>query len=205
MVRIPMYYGNSELTIYPQCVCVLLLLLLFSSLSHTFFRVCVFYSVSFCSLYCLFHNTLILDLFELLDSKQIPSNLYINISYVCACVRAYFYLCIRAFFYVHSFREYWFRISSHSVYICMSVYLLCICFFLHCLTFVTRYVLHDGAASVAVYFYGHSRITNEPKQRGKKKLKKIHHKTNSIYRDFRTPHSHSSVHRHTHTHTCTHA
>lgn len=96
------------------------------------------------------------------------------------------------------FCEYWFRSSSHSIYICMSVHLLCISFFfLHCMTFVTRYILHEcviaGAASVAVYFYGHSRTTNEPKQRENKKFEKknIYHKTNSIHRDFRTPYSHS--------------
>lgn len=84
----------------------------------------------------------------------------------------------------------------------MSVHLLCISYFFHCLTFVTRYILHDcaiAAASVAVYFYGHSRTTNEPKHRGKKKFKRIYHSTYSIHRDFITSYSHSSMHKHTHT------
>lgn len=150
-------------------------LLLFSSLSHTFFRVCVFYSVCFCSLYCLFHNTLILDLFELLDSKQIPSNLYINISYVCvrACVRISIYAYRHSFMYIHFVSKSIGSVFLHILSIFVWVFICCVyVFFLHCLTFVTRYVLHDGPASVAVYFYGHSRITNEPKQRGKKKFEK---------------------------------
>lgn len=201
--------------IHNECVWVLVFmcvvyccLLLFSSLSHTFFRTWFFYSVLSISLCCLSFTTLMLDLFEFLDSRF--QAIYTQTRCERVCVRAC--LCVFLFMHTSILLCTFISVSIGSVFLhfirrpyvyecSFVVYTVFFLFFFYCLTYVTRYILHEcaiaGATSscaVVASTVTQEQQTNQSNVERRSSKKRRFFKANPQHRDFCAPHSHSLLH-----------